>query len=316
MNIVLLESLNVERPVMDAFKAQLEELGHTFTEYEKTSDVAALIEEAKDADAIMLANMPLPAEVVEAAPRLKYIDVAFTGYDHIPMAVCVAKNIAVSNASGYATESVAELAIASMILLARKVPALEIAVKDGKTKAGLRGWTLDGRTVGIVGAGAIGLRTAELAKAMGARIIAFNRSKVTSPIVDEQVSLEELMKQSDVVSVHLPLSDSTRGIVSKELLETMKPTAVLINTARGPVVDENALADLLNAGKIQGAAVDVFAKEPPLALDNPLLHTPNTIVTPHIGFDSEQSMVLRANIVFDNLLSWLKGEIKNEVKAR
>lgn len=311
MKIVLLENLGVSNDRMETEKAKLNTLNHEFYAYERTADLKTLKEETKDADVIMLANMPLPAEIVEADDRLKFIDVAFTGVDHIPVKLAKEKGIAISNASGYANDAVAELALMMMIDCIRKVAPLEARARSGKTKAGIRGRLLNGKTVGIVGAGEIGTATARLAKAFGCHVIGYRRSEITDPVYDEQCTLDELLQKSDVVSLHVPLTDSTRHLIGERELGMMKKDAILINTARGAVVDTQALADALNNGTIAAAGIDVFDQEPPLALDEPLLGAKNTIVTPHIGFDSEESMELRADIVFDNLHSWLKGNQKN-----
>ena len=213
----------------------------------------------------------LDASVIEEASSLKFIDVAFTGVDHIPVKEAKAKSIAISNASGYATQAVAELCISFMIQLLRNVGKTEERCREGGTKDGLIGNLLCGKTVGIVGTGAIGKRTAALCKAFGCRVIGFNRSKITDPVIDEQVSLEELLKQSDIVSLHCPLTEDTKGMIGEEQLKMMKKTALLINTARGAVVDSKALAKALEEGQIAGAASDVFEMEPPLPTDHPLL---------------------------------------------
>ena len=313
MKIVLLESLGVSDQVLQKHVQKLEKMGHTFAAYEKNTDPAAQLENMKDADVVMLANMPLAESAVNGAENLKFIDVAFTGVDHIPVAAAKKRGIAVSNASGYATQAVAELCISFMIQLLRNVEKTEKSCRSGGTKAGLIGNLLCGKTVGIVGAGAIGKKTAALCKAFDCTVIAYNRSKVSDPSIDRQVSLEELLAESDIVSLHVPLTDATRGLIGKEQLAQMKKTAFLINTARGGVADQDALAVALREGQIAGAALDVFDKEPPLPEDHPLLHTPNTIVTPHIGFASEESLEQRADIVFENLYSWLDGKQINAV---
>ena len=313
MKIVLLESLGVSGQVLQKHVQKLEKMGHTFAAYEKNTDPAAQLENMKDADVVMLANMPLAESAVNGAENLKFIDVAFTGVDHIPVAAAKKRGIAVSNASGYATQAVAELCISFMIQLLRNVEKTEKSCRSGGTKAGLIGNLLCGKTVGIVGAGAIGKKTAALCKAFDCTVIAYNRSKVSDPSIDRQVSLEELLAESDIVSLHVPLTDATRGLIGKEQLAQMKKTAFLINTARGGVADQDALAVALREGQIAGAALDVFDKEPPLPEDHPLLHTPNTIVTPHIGFASEESLEQRADIVFENLYSWLDGKQINAV---
>lgn len=313
MKIVLLEGLGVSETVIEKHADRLKKMGHTFVSYEKDTSPEVQAERSKDADVIMLANMPLAASVLENAPALKFIDVAFTGVDHIPMEEARKRGIAVSNASGYATQAVAELCISFMIQLLRNVEQTGKRCREGGTKDGLVGNLLCGKTVGIVGAGAIGRRTAALCKAFGCRVIAYSRSKITDGVIDEQVSLEELLTRSDIVSLHCPLTPDTKGMMGEKELALMKPTALLINTARGAVVDSAALAEALRKGALAGAACDVFEMEPPLPLDHPLLHSPNTIVTPHIAFASAESMEQRAEIVFENLYSWLEGKQINAV---
>lgn len=315
MKIVIMESLGVSREVMQSLQRPFEEEGHVFCEYARTTDMAALIEEAKDADAMILANMPMPAEVLESCENLKYIDIAFTGVDHVAMETARRRNITVSNASGYSNESVAELGVGLAIMLLRRVPQTEARCRALGTKEGLVGNELGSRTVGIIGLGKIGSRSAELFHAFGCRILAHSRSlHADAPAFIEQVSKEELLRRSDLVILHCPLNDSTRGMIDKEALAFMKPTSFLINLARGPVVKSQDLADALNEGRIAGAAVDVFDKEPPLPAGEPLLSAKNTILTPHIAFASEESMCLRAEIVFDNLRAWMQGNPINLVR--
>lgn len=313
MKIVLLEGLGVSQQVIDAHAEKLARLGHTFAAFPKDADPQVQLERSRDANVVMLANMPLSPAVLEQATNLKFIDVAFTGVDHIPMELARSKGIAVSNASGYATQAVAELAVSFMIQLLRNVSQTEQRCRQGGTKDGLVGCLLCGKTVGIVGAGAIGKKTAQLCKAFGCHVIAYNRSVVSAPSIDEQVTLDELLDRADIVSLHCPLTPQTTGLIGEEQLAAMKPSAILINTARGAVVDSAALAAALNEGRIAGAASDVFEMEPPLPLDHPLLHCPNTIVTPHIAFASKESMEMRADIVFQNLYSWLEGKQLNPV---
>jgi len=311
MKIVLLEGLGVSEEIIQNHAQKLEQLGHTFIAYAKDADPQVQLDRSRDADVVMLANMPLAPAVVEQAANLKFIDVAFTGVDHIPMDAAKAKGIAVSNASGYATQAVAELAVSFMIQLLRNVGKTEEKCRQGGTKDGLVGNLLWGKTVGIIGAGAIGKKTAQLCKAFGCHVIAFSRSAVSDPSIDEQVSLDELLERADIVSLHCPLTPQTKGLIGADQLKKMKKNTILINTARGAVVDSAALAGALKDGSIAGAACDVFEMEPPLPLDHPLLHCPNTIVTPHIAFASVESMEMRADIVFENLYSWLDGKQLN-----
>lgn len=308
MKIVLLEGLGVSDHVIEQHAHKLEEMGHTFVAYPKNTDPVIQAERSRDADVIMLANMPLAPSVLEEAKSLKFIDVAFTGVNHIPMAEAKKRGIAVSNASGYATQAVAELCIRFMIQLLRNVNKTEERCRNGGTKEGLVGRLLWGKTVGIVGAGAIGKRVAALCKAFGCTVLAYNKSTVSDPAIDEQVSLEVLLNRADIVSLHCPLTADTKGMIGREQLALLKKSALLINTARGGVLDAVALAEALENGSIAGAACDVFETEPPLTADHPLLHCPNTIVTPHIAFASVESMEQRADIVFNNLYAWLDGK--------
>ena len=313
MKVVMLESLGVSEAALERHFNKLADMGHEFIRYEKDTDPAVQAERCRDADAVILANMPLAREAVRSAEKLKFIDVAFTGVDHIPMDEARAKGIAVSNASGYATEAVAELCISFMIQLLRNTAKVEERCRTGGAKDGLVGNLLAGKTVGIVGAGKIGKKVAMLSKAFGCKVIAYNRSEVKDNSIDEQVTLEELLKNSDIVSLHCPLTNETQGMIGKKELSIMKKSAILINTARGGVVNSKELAKALEEGIIAGAACDVFETEPPLSLEHPLLHSPNTIVTPHIAFSSVESMEQRAKIVFDNLFSWLDGKQKNKI---
>lgn len=313
MKIVLLEDLGCSKELLEKNTAKLASLGHEFKTFAKTSDINTLKTEVREADIIMLANMPLPAEVLAAATGAKFIDVAFTGVDHIPVADAKERKIAISNASGYADEAVAELCISLMIQLLRQLPEAETRTREGKTKAGLSARLIQGKTVGLVGAGAIGKRLAKILKAFGATVIAHNRRQVTDPNIDGNASLEELLKTADIVSLHTPLTPETKGMIGKKELAMMKPTAILINTARGPVVDNAALAEALNAGEIAGAGLDVFDMEPPLPADYPLLKAKNAILTPHLAFYSQESLEKRAEIVFDNLYAWLDGKQQNVV---
>ena len=173
---------------------------------------------------------------------------------------------------------------------------------------------LKGKTVGIVGAGAIGQNPARLCKAFGCRVIAYNhRPKQVEEGLLEFVDLDTLTREADIISLNCPLNDSTRGMFGKERIAMMKKNAILINVARGPVVDSQALADALNEGRIGGAGIDVFEIEPPLDPAHPLLHTPNTIVTPHVAFATQESMALRAEIVFDSLDKFLAGNQINVI---
>lgn len=314
MNIVLLEELGIPQEALAAYGDALKAQGHSFAAYAKSTDPAVQLKHAKNADILIIANTPLSGEVIRGCKNLKFIDVAFTGTDHVDLEACKEAGIAVSNAAGYATEAVAELVFAELLGVLRHVPQSQMALRTTGKRNIVRGTQLKDKTLGIVGCGAIGLRTAELAHAFGANILAYKRHITgDEPDYITFVPLDTLLQESDIVSLHVPLTDATRGLINKEAISKMKDGAVLINTARGAVVDSQALAEALNSGKLGGAGIDVFETEPPLPLDHPLLHSNNTIVTPHIAFDSQESMAERADIVFDNVTAFLEGKQKNVV---
>ena len=310
MKIVLLESLSVSKECMKKYTDILEQEGHSFQCYERNDDPEVQIQEIGDADIVMIANMPLSGKVISACPNLKFIDVAFTGVDHVDLQAAKEKGIAVSNASGYSNESVAELVLGMMLSLLRNVPQVEERCRKGMTKDGLVGRELKGKTVGVVGTGAIGTRVANIAQAFGCEVYAYSRT-VKDLTGVQYVDLEELLSTCDIISLHVPLNASTKGLISEKEIALMKPNAVLINTSRGPVVDSKALADALNEGKIAGAAVDVFENEPPVAKDHPLLHAKNLIATPHVAFATKEALVKRAIIDFDNVKYWMEGNPVN-----
>lgn len=312
MKIVLLEPLGISEDSLQRYTAPLIAAGHNFTSYPKDTNPAVQIERAKDADILMIANMPLCAEVIDNCPKLKYINTAFTGTDHVALDAARERGIQVSNAAGYSTQAVSELALCMMISLLRNVPQVSERCRKGSNKEGLVGCELKGKTVGIVGTGAIGTRTAELCHAFGCQILGHKRHVTgKEPSFIHFVTLDELLKQSDIVSLHCPLTDETHHLINAERISQMKQGAYLINTARGGVVDSEALALALNEGRLGGAGIDVFENEPPLDIHHPLLHSKNTLVTPHIAFASTESMEARAQIVFNNIWTWLEGNQQN-----
>ena len=317
MKIALLEPLGVSRERIDALAAPIRAAGHSFTYYEnKTTDPQELIARSRGQDIVIIANNPYPAAVVRAADQLKMLDVAFTGIDHVGLDACRERGVMVCNAANYSNETVAEMVFGLTIGLLRKMPEADRALRAGGTSAGLMGREIAGRTVGVIGTGRIGTRVAQLFLAFGAKVIAASRTEKEDvrAMGVEYVSLEELMARSDIVTLHTPSNPSTRGLISRELIDRMKPTALFINCARGPIVDSAALADALNEGRIAGAGIDVYNVEPPIPQDEPLLHAKHTILLPHVAFLSEEAMVRRAHIVFDNLQAYLDGTPKNVCK--
>lgn len=314
MKISLLEPIGVSRETIDALAAPVREMGHTFTYYDtKTTDAEELKRRSEGCEVVMIANNPYPDEVVCAAESLKMLDVAFTGIDHVGLAACRERGVTVCNAANYSNQTVAELAIGLTIGLLRHMLPADRAVREGKTSAGLMGREIAGRTVGIVGTGRIGMITAKLFQAFGAKVIAYSRTHrpEAEALGIRYVELDELMRESDIVSLHVPNNANTCGMIGRAQIDAMKPMALLINCARGPIVDAAALADALNEGRIAGAGIDVFDCEPPIPADNPLVNAKNALLTPHVAFLSEESMQRRAEIVFQNLIAYLKGQPQN-----
>lgn len=314
MNVVLLESLSISKTSLDLYADKLIKAGHTFAAFEKTSDINLQIQEAKNADILMLANMPLLGEVIHQCPQLKMIDIAFTGVDHVDLGAAKEKGITVCNASGYSTDSVAEWTLCTMLSLLRNIDKVQERCRDSKTKDGLVGKELRGKTVGFVGTGAIGRRTAELCRAFGCITLGYKGfSNKEDNELFQYLELEELFQKSDIISLHCPLTAQSRGLINSKTISYMKLGSLLVNAARGPVVDSQALADALNNGYLSGAAIDVFEQEPPVAANHPLLKAKNVIATPHIAFATMESMEKRARIVFDNIDKWLNNQAVNIV---
>lgn len=317
MIIKLLEPLRVPDTLIEELAAPLKEAGHEFVYYnEKTTDAAELAKRSEDADIVIIANNPYPKEAFQNAENLKLIDVAFTGVDHVDQAAAKEQDVKIANAAGYSNTAVAELVIGLTLDVYRRISFGNHSIQQGEDVVLYQGNEIRGKTVGIIGTGSIGLETAKLFKAFGAKLIGYNRSE-RQEAIDlgiHYVSLDELMKQSDIVSLHLPLNDETKNTLTREKLALMKESAVLINAARGPIIDNDALAELLNDGKIAGAGIDVFDMEPPIPADYPLLHAKNAVLTPHVAYLTDESMVTRAHIAFDNVEKFIAGNPQNIVK--
>lgn len=317
MIVKLLEPLSVPDSLIEELSAPIKEAGHEFVYYdEKTTDVEELAERSADADIVIIANNPYPKEAFQNAENLKLINVAFTGVDHVDQEAAKDQGIQIANAAGYSNTAVAELVIGLTIDVLRKISFGNQSVRQGEDVTTFQGNDIKGKTVGIIGTGSIGLEAARLFKAFGANLIGYNRSEKeeAKELGLEFVSLDDLLKQSDIVSVHLPLNDETENTLSKEKLALMKPEAILINAARGPIIDNDALAELLNNEKIAGAGIDVFDMEPPIPEDYPLLSAKNAVLTPHIAFLTDESMVTRAHIAFDNVEKYLEGNPQNIIE--
>lgn len=316
MKIVIMEPLGITPEKLEEAASTVKQKGHEVICYDtRTEDTEELIQRGKDADIIIIANLPFRKAVLEHCKNLKLLSVAFTGVDHVDIDYCKQNGITVCNAAGYSTNAVAELAFGLAISVLRNITACDKVARVEGTKAGLVGSELYNKTFGVVGTGAIGTKVAMIAKAFGCDVIAYSRTKRES--VEQAgikyVSLEELLKQSDIVSLHVPLNDATKGLIGKQQIALMKKTAILLNTARGGVVDSQALADALNEQKIAGAGIDVFEMEPPIPNTHPLVNAKNTVLTPHVAFASHEALYTRAKIVFDNIINWEAGTPKNVI---
>lgn len=312
MKISVLEPLAVAPAVLHRYATPLTDSGHEVAYHDCVeSDPEGIRGAGADADVIVVSKLPLPTALIDSLPALKMISVAFTGVDHIGMDACRRRGIAVSNAQGYATGAVVELVFGLVFALLRKIVPADAGTRAGDSSQPYFGLELSGRTFGVVGAGSIGVEVAKVARAFGCTLLCADARErpELAELGIRQVSLDDLMQQSDVVSLHVPLLDATRNLIDAPRLALMKPTAYLINTARGPVVDQEALTAALADGRIAGAGIDVFDTEPPLDPGHPLLAFPErTVVTPHVGFATQEGFIKRAEMVFENITAWIDGK--------
>ena len=304
MKIVAVEPIGISEERAKIIAGELAAKGHEFVCYRnRKEDAETLIHRMEDAEIVIVSNIKIGADILSQCPKLKMLNVAFTGLDHIDLAYCREHGIVVKNASGYATEGVAELAIGLMLDVYRHITVLDADIRKGGTRNNFLGKELRGKRVGIVGTGAIGTQTALLLQHFGCEVVAWSRSE-RDEIKAHGISylpLDELMRTCDIISLHVPLTAETHHLISRELLEMCKPTAVIINTARGNVVDIDALAELLTVGKIAGAGIDVYEKEPPLAENHPLFSAPNCVLVPHVGYATREAFDDRIDIILGNL---------------
>lgn len=317
MNVSLIEPLRVPKELIFELAQPIKEMGHEFVYYdEKTTNPEELYDRSKEADIVMIGNNPYPKEVVLKLERTKLINVAFTGIDHVGREAAREKGIKIANASGYSDQSVAELVIGLTLDVYRSISKGNRDVRLSEFPGMIQGREIRGKTVGIIGTGNIGLKTAELFKAFGTELIGYNRTEKeeAKELGLTYHSLDDVLSKSDIVSVHLPLNEETRGFLSADKLSKLKDSAVLINCARGPIIDNDALARLLNDGKIAGAGIDVFDMEPPIPADYPLLEAKNAILTPHVAYLTDEAMVARAKIAFTNTVAYLKGHPENIIE--
>ena len=308
MKIVAVEPIGISRQRAEELVERYAAKGCDFVVYpDRKEDEQTLVERMKDADVVIVSNIRLSREVLEQCPKLKFLNVAFTGLDHIDGEYCREKGIVIRNASGYATQAVAELAVGLMLDVYRKITPFDASTRNLQGRNNILGRELHGKTVGLVGTGAIGLRTAAILKAFGCRLLAYSRTERQEALDMgiEYTTLEDLMQRSDIISLHTPLTAQTKGLISREMLELCKPSAIIINTARGAVIDNEVLAEMLNKGCISGAGIDVYEYEPPLQSNHPLLSAKNAVLLPHVAFATQESFSMRVDIILRNLDEYL-----------
>lgn len=272
-----------------------------------------------DADVVIVNKIKLNRDNLADAKNLKLICVAATGFDNIDLEFCKASGIALCNVPGYSTDSVMQLTLSMALSLATNLTQFRSYVHSGEYSVSNVAnrltpvyHELSGMTWGVVGGGGIGKRVADVAHAIGCRVVVCRKSK--EPVY-EQVTIDELCKISDIISLHVPLDDSTRGMISRERIESMKDGAILINVARGAVTDEKALANAVKSGKLGGLGVDVYSSEP-FAPDHPfteLLGLQNVCLTPHMAWGSFESRMRCVHRMAENITAFFSGEHKNRI---
>ena len=316
MKIVILQPLAISSDVLEKHKQALINAGHSVIYLDSLpKDQDDAIFRIKDAEIVIAVNYPISGKTIESSPNLKMISVAFTGFDHIDTETCEKKGIIVCNSAGYATHSVAELTFGLIISVMRNIISCNDVIRKQGTRQGLIGNELNGKTLGIVGTGTIGLRVAEIGKTFGCKLLGYNRSEKPEAVKLglNYVDLKTLLKESDIITVHTPFNKETENIIGKEEFDLMKSTTIVIQTSRGGTINERAFAEALNSGKIAGAGIDVFVQEPPVDATNPLLTAKNTVLTPHVAFATKEALLKRTDIAFNNITSWVKRTPINRV---
>lgn len=288
--------------------------------YDRTSPEEVMAR-AQHAEVLLTNKTVLTHEHIEALPDLKYIGVLATGYNIVDVEAARKRGIVVTNIPAYSTDSVAQLVFAHILNIAQQVQHHAEEVRRGR-------WTqspdfcfwdtplmeLRDKKIGIIGLGHTGYKTARIAIGFSMKVMAYTSKSLFQlpPEIQKADSMEQLFAECDIISLHCPLTESTRSLVNAERLALMKPSAILINTSRGPLVDEQALADALNEGRIYAAGVDVLSTEPPRA-DNPLLTARHCYITPHIAWASTAARQRLMQVMIDNLRAWMSGKPVNNV---
>ena len=314
MKIVILDGYTANPG--DLSWKELEALGE-LTVYERTKPTE-IVARAADAEIVLTNKVVLSKETMAQLPKLKYIGVLATGYNVVDIAEAHQRGIVVTNVPAYSTESVSQMVFAHLLTVTNRTEHYAVQNRSGR-------WTenpdfcywdfshmeLAGKSFGIVGLGNIGQRVAQIALAFGMKVKALS-SKTSLPAGIEKASLEELLATSDVLSLHCPLTENTRHLINADTLRQMKSTAILINTGRGPLIDDQAVAEALADGRLAAFCADVLTEEPPKA-DNPLLKQPNAFFTPHIAWASKEARIRLLQVATDNVRAFIGGKPVNVV---
>lgn len=284
--------------------------------------VSEMPERIKDAEIVMVNKLPMNEETLKDAPNLKLICLSATGYNNLDIQYLESRGIHACNVPGYSTDAVAQHTFALLFYIWEKLRFYDDFVKSGEyTKCGKfsyfpeRFYELNGKTWGIIGLGAIGQRVAKIAEAFGCRVICYSASGNKYKTAYEQVDFQKLLAESDIISIHAPLNEYTENLMDKEAFQKMKKTAVLVNVARGPIVNQEDLAEALEKGEIAGAALDVLKIEP-MSEENPLgkiLDSRKLIITPHMAWAPVETRGRCVSEVAENMRAFLRGEDRNRV---
>ncbi len=298
----------------------LQELGE-LTVYDRTP-ASLVVERAKDADIILINKVLITEEVLSQLPRLKYIGVLATGYNVVDVKAATKRGIVVTNIPAYSTESVAQMTFAHILNITNRIGHYARQSREGRWSCNpdfcywdTQLWELSGKTIGIVGLGNIGMRVATIARYFGMDVFAFtSKNSADLPEGIQKTTLDGLFAVSDIVSLHCPLTADTRHLINRESLEKMKEGSILINTGRGPLVDEEAVAEALASGHLGGYGADVMIDEPP-SPNNPLLAQRNAFITPHIAWATREARQRLMDICVRNVKAFIEGKRLNAVNA-
>ncbi len=316
MNIVILDGYSANPG--DLSWKELESLGNV-TVYDRTSPSETVTRTA-EAEVVLTNKVVIGRGEMAQLPHLKYIGVLATGYNVVDIEAAHERGITVTNVPAYSTESVAQMVFAHLLTVTNRIEHYAIANREGRWSRNpdfcywdFPHMELSGKLFGIIGLGNIGQRVAAIAHAFGMRVCACtSKSENQLPSYVEKKSMEEILSACDVISLHCPLTPDTHHLINSQTLQQMKPSAILINTGRGPLIDDQAVADALAEGRLAAFCADVLTEEPPKAT-NPLLAQPNAFTTPHIAWASTEARIRLLHIAIDNVRSFLSGHPQNVV---